>query len=108
MIESPESVRELPLAIIKNMITLSLSGFGVVVALAWNQVIQNFVTNYINPYFGNGSGLISLFIYATVVTVLAVIVTMQLTGIQKRLENLRARQNAVIAARRAKAHKDKK
>lgn len=103
MIESPESVRELPLAIIKNMITLSLSGFGVVVALAWNQVIQNLVSNYINPYFGNGSGLVSLFIYAFVVTVLAVIVTMQLTGIQKRLENLRSRQNAATAARRAKA-----
>ena len=85
-IQTPEKITELPLTLIKQMIILSTSGFGVVVALAWNEVIKNFVESYVKPYLGEGTGVFSLFIYAVVVTILAVLVTMQLSKIEKRLE----------------------
>lgn len=85
-IKPPQSAKELPLAVIKNIITLATSGFGVVVALAWNEVIKKTVDDYINPYLGKGSGLASLFIYAILMTVLAVLITMQLSGIQRTME----------------------
>jgi hypothetical protein len=85
-IEPPQNIKELPLAVIKNMIVLATSGFGVVVALAWNEFIRALVTNYINPILGTGSGIASLMIYAILMTLLAVVVTMQLSQIQKKLE----------------------
>ncbi len=65
------------------MITLSTSGFGVVAALAWNDAIQSFVKEYIDKYFSAGSGIISRFIYAIIITVIAVLVTYQLAQLFK-------------------------
>lgn len=79
MAKETEKQRNLKQAIMKQMLTLSTSAFGLVAALAWNQVIQEVVNNYIKPYVGDGSGLISLLIYAVVVTLLAVLVTYSLT-----------------------------
>ena len=90
-IKSPESLKEFPLAIVKNMVALSTSGFGVVVALAWNEVIQKAVVEYIDPYLGKNSGMVSLLIYAVMMTLLAVIVTMQLSGLERKLEVLNER-----------------
>jgi hypothetical protein len=90
-LHTPKRIQLLPLAIIKNMIVLSTSGFGLVVALAWNEFIQSAVEKYINPYLGKNSGIISLFIYAIAMTVLAVVVTMQLTAIQHKLEEIEER-----------------
>ncbi|MFZ5438287.1 MAG: DUF5654 family protein [Patescibacteria group bacterium] len=87
-IDPPKSIQDMPLVIIKNMIALATSGFGVVVALAWNEAIKTTVQTYISPILGENSGVISLFIYAVVVTLLAVMVTMQLTQIQKTLEEV--------------------
>ncbi|KKS80913.1 MAG: hypothetical protein UV55_C0026G0023 [Candidatus Gottesmanbacteria bacterium GW2011_GWC1_43_10] len=66
--------RKLHLAILKQMATLTTSGFGLVAALAWNNVIQDLVNNYIKPYLPQGSGLMSLFLYAVLITTLAVLV----------------------------------
>ncbi|KUK79213.1 MAG: hypothetical protein XD95_0539 [Microgenomates bacterium 39_7] len=85
-IQTPENLDELPLAIIKNIITLSTSGFGLVVALAWNELIRTAVSQYLIPIFGEGGGIISLLVYSLVVTVLAVIVTMELAKVQRKLE----------------------
>jgi hypothetical protein len=85
-IEAPEKLDELPLAIIKNVISLSTSGFGLVVALAWNELIRTTVSQYLTPILGEGGGIISLLIYALTVTTLAVIVTMELAKVQRRLE----------------------
>lgn len=92
-IKTPEKITELPLAVVKNMIVLATSGFGVVVALAWNELIKSVVTEYIDPFLGRGSGVVSLLIYAVAMTLLAVFVTMQLGNLEKRLENLRGRGN---------------
>ena len=67
--------------LLKQMVVLSTSGFGLVAALAWNDAIQAFVGEYIDKYISVGSGIISRFIYAVVITVFAVVITYQLTKI---------------------------
>ena len=47
---------------------------------------NDFVNNYIKPYLAKGSSLLSLFIYAVIITVIAVTVTYQLTKIIEKLE----------------------
>ena len=69
--------------LIKQMILLSTSGFGIVSALAWNDAIQGFVKEYIDKYLSTGSGVLSKFIYAILITALAVFVTYQLTKLIK-------------------------
>jgi hypothetical protein len=80
--------KNLQLAILKQMVTLSSSGLGLVAALSWNNVIQELVNNYIKPLFPKGSGLMSLFLYAVLITTLAVIVTYNLTKIVEKLESI--------------------
>lgn len=86
MAQENQQRKRLHVLILKQMLTLAASGFGLVAALAWNSVIQEFVTTRIKPFLPSGSGLISLVIYATIVTVIAVIVTYQLTALIDRLE----------------------
>ena len=64
-----------------KLLKLVTSGFGLVAALAWNELIKEVISQYIEPIFGGGSGLVSLLIYAMVVTFLAVVVTYQLSKI---------------------------
>ena len=70
--------------ILTQMLTLATSGFGLVAALAWNNLIQEFVETYIKPLVGGASGIISLLIYAVLVTTLAVVVTYNLSKIVKK------------------------
>ena len=83
-----EKDKKLHVAILKQMVTLSTSGFGLVAALAWNNVIQDLVNSYIKPYMPKGSTIISLLIYAILVTVLAVTVTLNLTRLSEKVEKL--------------------
>ncbi len=78
--------KELAKAVIKQMIALSTAGFGLVAALAWNNVIQETVATYIKPYLVKGSAIISLLIYAIIITLLAVVITYNLTKISERFE----------------------
>ena len=80
-----KDVEKVPLAVITQMLTLTTSGFGLVAALAWNSVIQEFVNNYVKKFLPANSGIVSLLIYAIAVTFLAVLVTLQLTYIKERL-----------------------
>jgi ABC-type cobalt transport system substrate-binding protein len=61
----------LQLEFIKTISQLVTAGFGLVAALAWNEVIKDFISRFIAP----GSTLISRLIYAIIVTLLAVIIT---------------------------------
>lgn len=70
--------------LVKQMITLSTSGFGLVAALAWNEAIQSFVKEYIDRYISTDSGIFSRFIYAIIITILAVLITYQLTKLIKK------------------------
>ena len=73
--------------LIKQMLTLATSGFGLVAALAWNSLIQEFVNSYIKKLLPANSGIISLFVYALVVTILAVFITYQLSRVLDKVES---------------------
>lgn len=66
------------------MLSLATSGLGLVAALAWNELIQEVVNEYIKPLVGGSSGIISLLIYAVLVTLLAVVVTYNLSKIARK------------------------
>lgn len=68
----------------KQLLKLVTSGFGLVAALAWNELIKEVVTEYIKPVVGGASGIVSLLIYAVLVTFFAVMVTYNLSKIAKR------------------------
>ena len=77
------------LLVAKQMVTLATNGFGLVAALAWNNVIQELVNTYIKKWLPGDSGFLSMIIYAVIVTVLAVAVTTNLSKTVTRLENLK-------------------
>lgn len=78
-----KEAEELRKSFLKQTLQLTTSGFGLVAALAWNELIKEFISVYIQPFFGKSSGLISLSIYALFVTFLAVLITYQLSKIAK-------------------------
>lgn len=78
--------RKFHIELIRQMLTLATAGFGLVAALAWNSLIQEFVSQYIKKWLPGNSGIISLFIYAIVITLVAVLVTYELSRVLRRLE----------------------
>jgi len=68
------------------MIALASAAFGVVAALAWNSAI----TALVKQIFGTGAQIVSLFIYAIIVTILAVIVMVQLAKLAERTASPKA------------------
>lgn len=66
-----------------QLLTLTTSGFGLVAALAWNETIQSLVKEFIEPNIP-GSGLFYKLLYALLVTLLAVLITYQLSRIAAR------------------------
>lgn len=84
--EETPAERRLHRELIAQMLALLTSGFGVVAALAWNDAIQSFVKEYIEPNIP-GSGLISKFIYAFLITFLIVFITYQLSTIAARFRS---------------------
>lgn len=85
--KTTEQNKKLHVEVVGQMVTLSTSGFGLVAALSWNNVIQEFVNDYVKKWLPNGSGIVSLLLYAIIITALAVFVTLQLSKLLKRLEN---------------------
>jgi uncharacterized membrane protein required for colicin V production len=71
--------------LINQFSTLITSGFGVVVALAWNDAIQNFVKEYVEPRIP-GSGLSAQFFYAVLITVVIVFITYFLSKISAKFQ----------------------
>jgi Zn-dependent protease with chaperone function len=73
--------------VVRQMLSLATSGFGLVAALAWNNVVKEFVDKYVKSAIPGGqSGLISLLIYAIIVTLLAVLVTFQLSQLLEKVK----------------------
>ncbi len=67
-------------AYLQTMISLASAAFGVVAALAWNSAI----TALVRQIFGTGAQIISLFIYAILITIIAVIVMVNLAQMAER------------------------
>lgn len=85
MAENKESQKKFHVELLRQMLTLATAGFGLVAALAWNSLIQEFVSEYIKKWIPGG-GLISLLIYAVLITIIAVLVTFELSRVLRRLE----------------------
>lgn len=86
MDEVTEKARKYQLAVVRQMLKLATSGFGLVAALAWNELIKTAINDYIRNRISIGSGIISLAIYAIIITILAVTVTLQLSKLAEGLE----------------------
>lgn len=70
--------------VMSEILKLSTSAFGLVAALAWNELIKEVVNMYIKPLVGGASGIISLSIYAVIVTTLAVLITISLSKLANK------------------------
>jgi hypothetical protein len=88
MAEKKETQKQkrLHIELVRQLLTLATAGFGLVAALAWNTFIQEVVNTYIKQWIP-GSGIISLFIYALIVTIIAVFVTYQLSSVLQKVDN---------------------
>ena len=67
--------------VMKTIITLVTTAFGLVAGLAWNDAIQKLIETVI----GTGDALPSLFTYAIIVTVVAVIVTVLIARVAGKM-----------------------
>ena len=65
----------------KTIITLVTTAFGLVAGLAWNDAIQKLIETFV----GSGDALSGLFIYAIVVTIIAVVVTILLARVAAKM-----------------------
>ena len=66
----------------EKTITLILGGFGLVAALAWNEAIKTLF----ETIFPKKNELIGKFIYAIIITVIVVIISLQLKKLSKEKE----------------------
>ena len=63
--------------ILDKVSTLMISAFGLVAALAWNGAIQAIF----REVFGTAEGVVSMLVYAIVVTIIAVVATVWIAKI---------------------------
>lgn len=77
--ERVEETRKIQREMTEKILTLVTAGFGLVAALAWNDAIQTFFKEIIDPYLKISSGLAGRFIYAILVTAIVVFFTYQLS-----------------------------
>jgi len=77
-----KQVQETQKAVKEKMLTLILGAFALVAALAWNDAIQTLF----NTLFPKSNGLIGKFIYALIITVIVVVISLRLKKISEEKE----------------------
>ena len=70
-----------PRAFIQTMIALASASLGLVAVLAWNEAIRT----TLEQYLGKDGGVVGLYIYAIVATIIAVVVLVVLGRIAARI-----------------------
>jgi len=78
-----EEIKKTERELREKTITLILGGFGLVAALAWNEAIKSLF----ETFFPKKSELIGKFIYAIIVTIIVVLVSLQLKKISEKKSN---------------------
>ena len=68
--------------VVEKLSTLITAAFGLVAALAWNSAIQQIF----KIYFGETSGVGAMLLYATFVTIIAVVVTVWIGKITEKIK----------------------
>jgi len=66
----------------EKTVTLILGGFGLVAALAWNEAIKSLF----ETFFEKSNAILGKFIYAIIITIIVVIVSMRLKKIAEKKE----------------------
>ena len=74
-------VNEVTKMIMETILALITTAFAFVAGEAWNSAIQKLIENFI----GTGDALPSLFTYAIIVTIIAVIVTVLIARVAGRM-----------------------
>lgn len=75
-----KTLKETEKAVREKILTLILAGFGLVAALAWNEAIQSLF----QIFFPEKEGLIGKFLYAVLVTVIVVILSLSLKKLEEK------------------------
>lgn len=76
-------IRKLGKEYFKTVSTMLTSAFGLIAALAWNDLIKRVIDHYISP----GSDVISQLIYAVLVTTLLVVVTVEMGKVANKFSD---------------------
>jgi TRAP-type C4-dicarboxylate transport system permease small subunit len=71
---------EMKTTYIGTMIGLATVAFGLIAAGAWNKFISDLIALFLKP----GSGLLAQFIYAVLVTVIAIVVVQSLARLAQK------------------------
>ncbi|HLM54901.1 MAG TPA: DUF5654 family protein [Pyrinomonadaceae bacterium] len=66
---------------LQTMITLASASLGLVAALAWNEAIRETILRV----FGKDEGLVGLYVYAVIATVIAIVVLLILARAASRV-----------------------
>jgi len=74
----------------KTISTMMTAAFGLVAALAWNDAVKRLIDRYVTP----GQGIRSAFIYASIVTVVAVLITYYMGKVASRLADAASEEEA--------------
>jgi cation transporter-like permease len=79
--EEKNMANEVTKMIMETILALITTAFAFVAGEAWNSAIQKLIESFI----GSGDALPSLFVYAIVVTIIAVIVTVLIARVAGRM-----------------------
>jgi uncharacterized membrane protein len=77
-----DNKKSLKLEILEQIASLVTAGFGLVAALAWNEVIKEFFATF----FPAPNLLLGKFIYAVIITILVVVITVKLGNLIGKLK----------------------
>jgi len=80
-----EEIEEFQQTFFNELTKLITSSFGLMAALSWRDVVREFINNYIRRFFGNTSGLISEFVFALIITALAVTITWRIAKLKDKI-----------------------
>ena len=89
-----EEIEEFQQTFFNELTKLITSSFGLMAALSWRDVVREFINSYIRRFFGNASGLISEFIFALIITTLAVIITWRMAKLKDKLLRKKEKSSA--------------
>ena len=76
-----DSAKEKSRMIMQTMITLASAALGLVSALAWNDAIKALIKEIL----GENEGLVALFVYAVLATVVAIVVLLVLANTASKI-----------------------
>ncbi len=84
------SAKEIRIKVIETVAALMTAAFGLLAALAWNEAIRMAVIDWL----GEASGTVGLFVYAIIVTIIAVVATIYIGRVLARYKAAEAAEEA--------------